>query len=116
MKIRKWDTVEIIAGKTQDKGVKAEVLKVFIAESKILVKGVNVVTRHMRKMWTQPWQIVKMEKPIDASNAMLVCPITQKKTRVGYVSIEEKWNTKKYRFSKVAAKEGKKAAKDCIIK
>ncbi|MDP2395795.1 MAG: hypothetical protein Q8S84_03910 [bacterium] len=34
--------------------------------------------------------MVKMEKPINASNVMLVCPFTNKPTRVGYVKIEEK--------------------------
>lgn len=47
---------------------------------------------------------------------MLLCPITQKPTRVGYVMIEEKGKNKKFRFSKKAVKENKKQAKDCIIK
>jgi len=57
-----------------------------------------------------------MEKAIDVSNAMLLCPITQKPTRIGYVMIEEKGTNKKFRFSKRAAKDNKKEAKDCIIK
>jgi len=70
----------------------------------------------MKKQGTNPGQILKFEKTIDASNAMLVCPFTEKPTRIGYVMIEEKGVNKKFRFSKKAAKENKKAAKDCIIK
>lgn len=114
MKIRTWDTVTMIAGK--NKGTNGKVLKVFLKTNKILVEWVNVVTRHIKKQGTNPGQIIKMEKAVDASNAMLVCPMTEKPTRVGYVMIEEKWKNKKFRFSKRAAKDNKKEPKDCIIK
>jgi len=114
MKIRSEDTVVIMAGK--DKGKNGKVLKVFPITNKILVEGVNVVTKHIKKQGTTAGQILKMEKAIDASNAMLLCPHTEKPTRIGYVMIEEKGNTKKFRFSKRAVKENKKTAKDCIIK
>jgi len=45
-----------------------------------------------------------MEKAINASNVMLVCPFTEKPTRVGYVKVEEKGKIKKFRFSKMAVK------------
>jgi len=51
---------------------------------------VNIVTRHVKKQGTTAGQIVKFEKAIDASNVMLVCPFTDKPTRVGFVMIEEK--------------------------
>lgn len=114
MKIRKGDKVVVASGK--DKGTQGAVLKVFPVTGKIIVEGVNVATRHFKKQGTQPGQIVKMEKAIDASNVMLVCPMTEKPTRVGYVLIEEKGNTKKFRYSKRAVKENKKDPKDCIIK
>lgn len=104
----------IMAGK--DKGTKGKVLKVSLASNKILVEGVNIVTKHIKKQGTTPGQIIKMEKAIDASNAMVLCPITEKPTRIGYVMIEEKGVNKKFRFSKKAVKENKKEAKDCIIK
>jgi len=75
-----------------------------------------MVTRHIKKMWTNPWQIVKMEKPIDVSNVMLVCPFTNKPTRIGYVIVEEKWKQKKFRFSKKAALENKGEPNKFIIK
>jgi large subunit ribosomal protein L24 len=46
-----------------------------------------------------------MEKPINASNVMLICPYTKKPTRVGFVNVEEKGKIKKFRFSKKAVKE-----------
>ena len=115
MKIRTWDKVKVLCWK--DKGVIAEVLKVFKDKNKVVVKGVNVVTRHIKKMGTTPWQIVKFEKPIDASNVMLICPFTDKPTRVWFVFIEEKGKKKKFRFSKVAVKSWvKKTPEDAIIK
>ena len=114
MKIRTWDKVLVLSWK--DKGVIAEVLKVFKEKNKVLVKWVNIVTRHIKKMWTNPGQIVKMEKAIDASNVMLVCPFTNKPTRIGFVKIEQKGKTKKFRFSKKALKENGWEAKKYIIK
>ncbi len=116
MKIRKWDNVQVMSGKKKDKGVKAEVLAVNTSNNKIIVKGVNIVTRHMKKQGTNPGQIVKMEKAIDASSVMLVCPFTEKATRIWFVKIEEKGKTKKFRFSKKAMKEKGGKAKDFIIK
>lgn len=116
MKIRTWDTVIVISGTRKNKGKIGKVLKVFPITHKIIVEGVNIATKHIKKQGTTPGQIIKMEKAIDVSNVMLECPFTQKPTRVGYVMIEEKGKTKKFRFSKKAVKENKKAAKDCIIK
>ncbi len=116
MKIRTWDKVIIMSGKEKDRGQQAEVLKVFVDDNKIIVKWINIATRHIKKQWINPWQIIKMEKAINASNVMLVCPFTNKPTRVGYVKIEEKGKTKKFRFSKRAVKENGWESKKFIIK
>jgi len=116
MKIRTWDKVIIMSGKEKDRGQQAEVLKVFADDNKIIVKWINIATRHVKKQWTTPGQIIKMEKPIDASSVMLVCPFTSKPTRVGYVTIEEKGKTKKFRFSKRAVKDNGWEPKKFIIK
>ena len=116
MKIRTWDKVVVMSGKEKDRWQKSEVLKVFLQTNKVLVKDVNVVTRHLKKQWTNPGQIIKMEKAIDASNVMLICPFTDKPTRVGYVMLEEKWKNKKFRYSKVAANEKNEDPKKFIIK
>lgn len=105
MKIRTWDKVIVMSGKEKDRGQTSEVLKVFAKENKIIVKDINVVTRHLKKQGTNPGQIVKMEKAIDASNVMLECPFTQKPTRIGFVVIEEKGVSKKFRYSKKALQE-----------
>jgi len=117
MKIRAWDKVEVISWKTKDKKVRAEIVKVLKGSNRVIVKGVNIVSRHIKKSWANPWQIAKFEKSIDSSNVMLVCPFTDKVTRIGFVTIEEKGKKKKFRFSKVAVKSwAKKNAIEAIIK
>ncbi len=116
MKIRKWDTVQVMSGKQKDRWVRAEVEQVLLDKNTLIVKGVNIVTKHIKKMGGNPGQIVKFEKPISASAVMLVCPFTDKPTRIGFVSIEEKGKTKKFRFSKKALAEQGGEAKKYIIK
>lgn len=113
MKIRKWDKVQVTCGK--DKGLVSEVLKVIKSDNKVIVKGAHVVKRHIKKSGTTAGQIIEMEKAIDASNVMVICPVTEKPTRIGMLVTEEKGKRKKSRYSKAAVKSGK-APKDCIIK
>jgi large subunit ribosomal protein L24 len=80
MKIRKDDNVLVISGK--DKGKQGKVLKVLTKTNRVLIEGINMVTRNYKKMGTTPGQSIKKENPIDVSNVMLVCPITSKPTRV----------------------------------
>lgn len=83
MKIRKGDQVEIRAGK--DSGKRGEVLRVFPKSSKVVVKGINVMKRHMRpRRDGEKGQRVEKEAPLHVSNVMLVCPHTSTPTRVGY--------------------------------
>ncbi|MDD2693807.1 MAG: 50S ribosomal protein L24 [Candidatus Gracilibacteria bacterium] len=82
MKIHTDDQVIVISGK--DKGKKAKVLRSFPEEKKVLVEGVGIVTRHMKRQGTTPGQKVSFEKPIDVSNVMLLDPKTGEPTRVGY--------------------------------
>lgn len=114
MKIRNGDSVVVISWKDRNKTGK--VLKVLTRTNKIVVEGVNLVKRHYKKVGTNPGQIVQKENAIDASNVMIVCPFTSKPTRVGYVFIEDKSSTKKFRFSKNALKVKGGEAKDYIIK
>ena len=116
MKIRLGDNVVVISGTRKNKGKTGKVLRVFPVTGKVLVEGINIATKHIKKQGTNPGQIIKMEKAIDVSNVMLECPITKKPTRIWYVMIEEKGKQKKFRYSKKAVKEEKKAPKDCIIK
>lgn len=116
MKIRNWDKVVVLSWKKNDRWVRTTVENVLIKKSKVLLKWVNIVTRHLKKQWTTPGRIEKFEKPIDSSNVMLICPFTDKPTRIWYVSIEEKWKVQKFRFSKKALAEKWGEAKDFIVK
>lgn len=83
MKIKKGDSIIILAGK--DKGKKGRVEKVFLAESKVLVPGLNMYKRHMKKKDEKSNAgIVDFARPMLASKVSLVCPSCSKPTRVGY--------------------------------
>jgi large subunit ribosomal protein L24 len=88
VKIRKGDTVEIISGKLEDQGKRGEVIKVIPDERRVVVQGVNVRTKHQKKVQTQAGRNVdpgriKFEAPLHISNVMLVCPKCSEPTRVG---------------------------------
>ena len=72
MKIKKKDTVVVLTGK--DKGKKGEVRKVMPGESRVLVAGVNLVSKHARAGQNKPGGIQKKESPLHISNVALVCP------------------------------------------
>jgi len=99
MKIKKGDTVQITAGK--DRGSRGEVLLVLPALEKIVVKGVNILKRHIRaKKDGKKGERIEKEAPVHVSNVMLVCPHTGTPTRVGW-KIE---GGEKVRISKKANK------------
>lgn len=99
-KIKKGDTVQVLAGK--DKGKRGEVIAVDTANGRVVVKGVNMAVRHMkaRKNATKG-ERVTMEAAMDVSNVALVCPHTDKPTRVGFAVK----NGTKVRVSKKSGKE-----------
>lgn len=100
MKIRKGDTVSIISGK--DRGRIGKVLKIFPKAGEILVEGVNLMKKHQRpKGAGEKGQIIQLPKPIDVSNAKLICSKCGKATRVGYRIVENK----KYRICKKCGQE-----------
>ncbi len=86
VKIRKGDTVEIVSGKTVDKGKRGEVIKVLPDESRLVVQGANIHTKHQRQVQTQGRTInpgrIQMEAPISIANVMLVCPKCNEPSRV----------------------------------
>ena len=83
MKIRKGDTVEVISGSS--KGTRGTVLTVDPSAGKVTVEGVNRVYKHVRRGHPKSPQggRLHVELPIDASNVQLICPETDKPTRVG---------------------------------
>ena len=81
MKIKKGDTVAVIAGK--DKGKEGKVLVVNHKDNTVIVEGVNMITKHTKpSAANQNGGIVKQEGPIDASNVMYIHK--GKATRVGF--------------------------------
>ena len=93
MKIKKGDTVKVITGK--DRNTEGKVISVDAKKGKVLVEGVNMITKHAKPSQANPnGGIVRKEAPIDISNVMLV--YKGKATRVGF-----KMNgDKKVRFAK----------------
>ena len=87
-KIKKSDYVVVIAGK--DKGQKGEVLKVFPKESRVVVKGVKMVKRHVRPSQADPEGGIKQfEAPIHVSNVAHMDPKDNKPTRVGFKTLKD---------------------------
>ena len=81
LKIKKGDTVKVIAGK--DKGKEGKVLAVNVADNTVIVENVNMVTKHSKpSAANQVGGIVTKEAPIHTSNVMLL--VDGKATRVGF--------------------------------
>ncbi len=81
-KIRKDDTVEVIAGK--DKGKRGTVVRVVREKDRVIVSGVNIVKKAMRKKSQQDrGGIVEVEAPLHISNVAIVCKKCGP-TRIGY--------------------------------
>ncbi len=82
MKIRKNDKVKVLVGK--DRGKIGKVLMVMKDSGKVVVEGVNMVSKHVKPgKISKEGGIVRVEKPIDASNVMPICPKCDKAVRVG---------------------------------
>jgi large subunit ribosomal protein L24 len=90
MKVKKGDTVVVIAGK--DKGAKGKVIQAYPTRDRVLVEGVNRIKKHTRVSQTQRGAqsggIVTQEAPIHVSNVMVV-DSDNKVTRVGYRKDED---------------------------
>lgn len=81
LKIKKGDTVKVIAGKDNNK--EGKVVSVDVKNSKVVVEGVNMVSKHTKPSQANPnGGIVQKEAPIDMSNVMYVHK--GKATRVGF--------------------------------
>ena len=103
MKIKKGDTVLVIAGK--DKGAKGKVIQAYPTRDRVLVEGVNRIKKHTRVSQTQRGAqsggIVTQEAPIHVSNVMLV-DSDGKPTRVGKKTTDD---GKRVRISRRNGKE-----------
>lgn len=83
MKIKKGDKVKIVAGK--DHGREGVVEKVYVKQNTVLVPGLNLYKKHIRKNEKMPQGgVVEIPRALGAGKVMLVCPKCKKVTRVGY--------------------------------
>ena len=88
MKIRKDDTVLVIAGK--DKGKKGKVRFAYPKEQRILIEGVNFIKKHSRaKGAARQAGIIDLEAPIHVSKVMLLCDKCSKPSRIGFEKLED---------------------------
>ena len=99
-RIKKGDTVYVNAG--NDKGKTGKVLSVDPAKDRVIVEGVNMVSKHTKPNAKQPQGgIIKQEAPIHISNLNLIDPKSGKPTRVGF-KVE---GGKKVRIAKKSGEE-----------
>ena len=88
MKIRKNDTVLVIAGK--DKGKKGKVRFAYPKEGRIIVEGINFIKKHSRaRGQVRQAGVITLEAPIQASNVMLLCQKCNQPTHVGFTFLED---------------------------
>jgi len=121
--IRKGDLVQVISGPTQDRGgdrgKQGRVIEVLVEKDRVVVEGVNFVTKHVRVGQTDRGSktggIETHEAPIHISNVQLVDPDTKQPARVGFtVKIDDRGKTVRERYfkkSRRVAKPAKAAAK-----
>ena len=88
--VKSGDRVVILAGK--DKGKMGNVKKSIPSEAKVVVEGLNMITKSQK---AQPAYginggLIKLEAPIDSSNVMIVCPACEKPTRVAHKEVDGK--------------------------
>jgi large subunit ribosomal protein L24 len=88
MKIKKNDTVKVVAGNA--KGSEGKILKVYPDKNRVIVEKVNMIKRHTRQT-SQADQggIVEKEASINASNVILICPKCSKPTRTTHSSLAD---------------------------
>lgn len=117
MTIKTGDNVLVIAGK--DKGKSGKVTAVYADKSKVLVEGINIVSKHQKaRSQQEKSSIIKKSAPIDASNVQVICPVCGKATRVAHSEVAGKKvrSCKKCNGSldKEFVKQSKKEAKKTI--
>jgi len=112
--IKKGDLVQVLNGRRQDRGgdrgKQGRVLEVLVERNRVIVEGINFVTKHVRVGQTQRGSktggIEQMEASIHVSNVALVDPKTKKPTRVGFrVETNEAGKTVRVRYAKKSGED-----------
>ncbi|KKU82748.1 MAG: 50S ribosomal protein L24 [Parcubacteria group bacterium GW2011_GWA2_47_8] len=99
MKIKVGDNVVVTRGTSR--GKTGKVLKIVHARNQVVVEGVHIVKRHVRsRVPGKKGEIVKVTRPISASNVKFICPETKRGTRIGYKIVDGE----KKRISKKSGK------------
>lgn len=96
-KIKRGDKVIVRSGK--DRGRTGEVLRVLRPRDRVVVQGVNMVTKHRRPQQTSPGGIEQIEAAIHISNVAVVDPSANKATRIGIRMLED---GRRVRFAKAS--------------
>jgi large subunit ribosomal protein L24 len=88
MHVKKNDTVFVVSGK--DKGKKGKVIGSFPTEGRVLVEGVNMITRHVKPRKSgQQGGLIKQEGAIASSKVMLWCPKCERPVRIRHTMTDE---------------------------
>jgi large subunit ribosomal protein L24 len=95
LKLKRGDKVVVLAGR--DKGKRGEVVKLFPAENRATVQGVNLVRRHQKQTPAQEGGIISKEAPIHLSNLAIEDPKDGEPSRIGYRILDD---GRKVRFAK----------------
>ncbi|HAM27028.1 MAG TPA: 50S ribosomal protein L24 [Microbacteriaceae bacterium] len=130
--IKKGDLVQLISGRSQarggDRGKQGRVLEVQVEKNRVVVEGINFVTKHVRvgqtQRGTKTGGIETHEAPVHVSNVQLVNPDTKQPARVGFtVETDDKGKTTRTRYfkdsrrvpvKKAAAKKADKSESDVV--
>lgn len=100
--LKKGDVVQVIAGK--DKGTTGKILSIDRYNARVIVEGVNIVTKHVKPTQAgQEGKIVKFEAPIHYSNVLLYCKDSEKGERLKIRINDDKSKTRIFAKSGTAA-------------
>ena len=111
MKMRKGDLVQVISGK--DRGKQGRIIEALPRERRVIVENLNIVKKHQRpramrdssrmgQQQVQPGGVFDVAAPLPVSNVMVVCPVCNRATRVGYEFRDSKDGRVKVRVCKRA--------------
>ncbi len=99
LRVRKGDMVIVTAG--NDRGKKGKILKTYPDRNKIVVEGIAFMKRHTKPNMKVPQGgIVERERPINASNVLVIDPKTGEPTRIGYRTLTVEGKKQRVRYSK----------------
>jgi len=83
MKLKVNDTIMVTGGK--DKGKTGKITRVFPDKDKVLVEGVNMYVKHVKKQGQRSGEKVTRERPLPTANVAIMNPDTKKVDRIGYM-------------------------------